>query len=72
MSTQKIVAPVLIVLGVVALAYGGFTYTTERHEAQIGPIEISVTEKERVNIPIWAGIGAIVTGALILGFGGRR
>ena len=56
----------LVVAGVLALAYGGFTYTRETHETDIGPIHMSFSDKKTVNIPIWAGIAAIVTGGLIL------
>lgn len=66
MNAKKIVGIVLLVAGVLALAYGGFTYTTDTHEAQLGPLELSVEEKERVNIPVWAGAAAVVTGVLLL------
>lgn len=66
MTGIKILAIVLIVAGALALGYGGFTYTRETHEAKLGPIEMTVTDRERVNIPIWAGIGAIVAGAFML------
>lgn len=63
---------VLIVLGVLGLAYGGFTYTKKTDKASIGPLEISVKDKETVNIPMWAGIGAIVVGAGVLVMGGKK
>ncbi len=63
---------VLIALGVLGLAYGGFTYTKSTEKASIGPIEISVADKERVNVPMWAGIAAIVVGAGVLVMGGRK
>jgi hypothetical protein len=66
MSSTKIIA---IVLG---LAYGKFTYTKETHEAKVGPLELSVKDKETVNIPMWAGIGSIVVGAGLLLAGGKR
>ena len=66
MSVFKIVAILLITAGILALAYGGFTYTKTTHEAKVGPFEMSVEDKETVNIPIWAGIGAIVVGAALL------
>ena len=50
----------------------GFTYTRDRHETEIGPVEIAVEERERVNVPVWAGIGAIVVGGLLLVGGPRR
>ena len=72
MGGIRMVAIVLIALGVLALMYGGFTYTKETHEMKIGPIELSVKDKETVNVPIWAGVGAIVIGGLLLVFGGRK
>lgn len=72
MSSTKIIAIVLIVAGVLGLAYGQFTYTKETHDAKVGPIELSVKDKETVNIPVWAGVGAIVIGAGLLLVGGRR
>ena len=63
---------VLIALGVLALIYGGFTYTKETHEMKIGPIELSVKDKETVNVPIWAGVGAVVIGGLLLVFGSKK
>jgi drug/metabolite transporter (DMT)-like permease len=72
MTAQKIVAIVLIVAGVLALTYGGFSFTRETHQAKLGPIELSVKERERVNVPMWAGIGAIAIGVVLLVVGGRR
>ena len=66
MNPMKIVGIVLIVAGAVALAYGGFSYTKETHNAEIGPLKLSVKEKEQVNVPQWAGIGAIVVGVVLL------
>ena len=69
MSAVKIAAVVLIVAGILGLVYGGFSYTRETHEASLGPIELSVQEKETVNVPVWAGVGAIAIGGAILLFG---
>jgi len=66
MDGVKIVAMVLIVAGVLALVYGSFSYTKKTHEAKIGTLELSVKEKETVNIPVWAGVGAIVVGGILL------
>ena len=66
MSVVKSVGFALIAAGILGLVYGGFTDTTETHEAKIGPIELSVTDKETVNVPIWAGVAAIVVGGLLL------
>jgi hypothetical protein len=54
------------------LLYGGFTYTKETHSAKLGPIELQVKEKQRVNVPLWAGVGGIVVGAALLLAGGKR
>lgn len=72
MTAQKIVAIVLIVAGVLALTYGGFSFTRETHQAKLGPIELSVKERERVNVPMWAGLGAIAIGVVLLVVGPRR
>ena len=60
MNPIRILAVVLIVAGVLGLVYGSFSYTKETHEAKLGPLELSVKEKETVNIPQWAGVGAIL------------
>jgi TRAP-type C4-dicarboxylate transport system permease small subunit len=72
MNTVKIAAIILIAAGILALAYGGFTYTKGTHEATLGPIELSFKDKATVNVPVWAGVGAIVAGGVLLIFGGNR
>ena len=69
MSAIKILAIVLIVAGIAGLVYGQVSYTKETHEAKLGPLELSVKDKETVNIPVWAGVGAIVVGGALLLFG---
>lgn len=71
MNAIKIAAIALIVAGVLGLVYGGFSYTKETHQASVGPIDLSITESESINIPIWAGVGAIVIGGVLLVFGGK-
>lgn len=71
MNTMKIVAIVLIVAGVLGLVYGKFSYTKETHDTKLGPLELQVKEKETVNIPAWAGVGAIAAGTIILLLRGR-
>jgi hypothetical protein len=66
MDAQRLAAIVLLVAGALGLAYGGFSYTKDTHEADLGPLHMSVAEKKRVNVPIWAGVGAIVAGGLLL------
>jgi len=72
MNSVRLAAIVLIVAGVLGLAYGGFTYTKDTHEATLGPLKMSVTEKGTINVPIWAGVGAIVIGGVLLVFGARK
>lgn len=66
MNAVKMLAIVLIVAGTLGLVYGGFTYTKETHQAKLGPIELSIKDTETVNVPIWAGVGAIVAGVILL------
>jgi hypothetical protein len=66
MNAVKILGIVLIVAGALGLLYGGFTYTKDTHEAKLGPIELSIKDKETVNIPIWAGMGSIAVGVILL------
>jgi hypothetical protein len=61
-----LLAIILITLGVLGLAYGSFTYTKETHNAKIGPIELSVKDKETLNFPVWLGVGAIAAGMILL------
>ncbi len=72
MNASRMAAIVLIVAGVLGLVYGSFSYTKETHETKIGPLELSVKEKETVNIPVWAGIGAIVVGGALLLLGSKK
>jgi len=66
MSPMKIIAIVLIVAGIAGLMYGNFSYTKTTHEAKVGPFDFSVKEKKTVNVPLWAGIAAIVGGIVLL------
>jgi TRAP-type C4-dicarboxylate transport system permease small subunit len=72
MNGLRAIALALIVGGVLALAYGGFSYTDEKTAAKIGPLEINVKEQKSVSIPIWLGIAGIVGGVLVLVGAGRR
>jgi hypothetical protein len=72
MSAIRIAALVLIIAGVLGLVYGNFSYTRETHDVKLGPLELSVKEKETVNVPAWVGVGAIVAGGVLLLFGGRK
>jgi len=72
MNAVKLLAIVLIVAGTLGLVYGGFTYTRDTQQAKIGPIELTVQDRETVNVPVWAGIAAIVIGGGLLVFPLRK
>jgi membrane associated rhomboid family serine protease len=72
MNALKIVAILFIVGGVFGLAYGGFNYTKETHSTDIGPLHLEVKEEQRVNIPLWVGIGGVVGGVLLLVLSSRK
>jgi uncharacterized membrane protein YdcZ (DUF606 family) len=72
MNALKLMAAVLIVAGIVALLYGKFSYTKETHDIKLGPLEMSVAEKQTVNVPVWAGVLAIVGGGVLLIYGSKK
>ncbi len=72
MNAIRILAIAMILGGILALGYGGFTYTKDTNVVKFGPIELSVKEKQTVNVPIWAGIAAVVAGGLLLAFGSKK
>ncbi len=72
MNTIKMAGIALIVAGVLGLLYGSFSYTKETHQAKLGPIELSVNEKQTVNVPVWAGVAGILVGGALLVFGGKK
>ena len=69
MNATKLVGLILIVGGALALAFGGFSYTKDTSAVKIGPVELSVKEKQTVNVPLWAGLAAVVGGGLLIAFG---
>jgi hypothetical protein len=66
MNAFKVLGIALLAAGTLALVYGGFTYTKETHETRIGPLELVVKDRARVDLPVWAGVGAIAGGAALL------
>jgi len=71
MNAVKVAALVLIAAGILGLVYGGFSYTKDTHSAKLGPLELSVKDRETVNVPVWAGVGAIVIGGVLLFVGNK-
>jgi hypothetical protein len=72
MNVSKMMGIILIVAGGLGLMYGGFSYTKKTHETTVGPIELTLKKTETVNIPVWAGIGAIAFGSFLLLFGSKK
>jgi len=63
---MRMLGIVVLVVGILALAYGGFSYSKQTHDTKIGPLEISVSEKQQVNVPVWAGVALAVVGGGLL------
>ena len=72
MNVVKTVGILLIVAGILGLVFSSFSFTKETHELKMGPVELSVKEKQAVAIPTWASVSAIVVGGLLVAFGGRK
>ena len=72
MNAVKIMGIVLIVAGIAGLLYGNFSYTKETHDLKLGPLEMSVAEKQTVNVPVWAGVAAIVGGGALLLYASKQ
>ena len=68
----KIIGVLLIVAGTLGLIYGGFSYTKDKHDVKLGPLQFSLAEKETVNVPVWAGAGAIAVGVILILIGRKR
>ncbi len=66
MSGTKLLGAVLLVVGILALAYGGFSYTKQTDKVNLGPIHVAVEDKERVNVPLWLGVGVAIVGGVLL------
>ncbi len=63
---MRMIAVVILAAGILALVYGGFSYTRQTHEAKLGPLEFSLSENRRVNVPIWAGVALAAAGGVLL------
>ena len=71
MNAIKMLGISLLIAGVLGLVYGGFSYTKDTTAVKLGPIELTVKEKQTVNIPLWAGIASIIAGGVLLILGGK-
>ncbi|MBT9514842.1 MAG: hypothetical protein IV104_21075 [Acidovorax sp.] len=72
MNALRIVGVLLLVLGLAGFLTGGFSFTKESTQAKLGPLELTVKEKESVNIPPWVSLGAMVIGGVVLVLGFRK
>jgi len=72
MNGTRMIALILVIAGVLGLLYGGFSYMKDSKAVKLGSIELSVKERQTINIPTWAGVGAIVVGGLLLALGGKK
>jgi multidrug transporter EmrE-like cation transporter len=72
MNGIRILGIALLIGGILALTYGGFTYTKDTNAVKLGTVELSVQEKETINIPLWAGLGVMITGVLLIAFGDKK
>ncbi len=72
MNGLRMTAIAIMIAGALALAYGGFSYTKDTTALKLGPVELKVQERKTINIPLWAGVAAIVAGGLMLVVGGRK
>lgn len=66
MNTTRMIAIVLIVAGVLGLAYGGFSYTKETTGVKLGPLELKVQERQTVSVPLIVSAGVLVIGVVLL------
>ena len=72
MNAVKILAILLVLGGILGLVFGNFSYTKETQEAKLGPFELTVKDTQTVNVPVWAGVAAIVAGGGLLLFAGKK
>ena len=72
MNAIKIAGVALVLLGLAGFFTGGFSFTRDKTAAKIGPIELTVKERESINIPQWLSLGAVALGAIVLVAGFRK
>lgn len=72
MTGMRILGVILLILGLAGFLTGGFSFTKKTTQAKIGPLELSLQEKETVSVPQWLSIGAIALGAVVLVWSMRK
>ena len=72
MKGLVVVGVVLIVLGIIALAYQGITYTTREKVIDLGPLKASVEKEKTIPLPPVLGGAAVVAGVFLVWMGSRR
>ncbi|CAN5379302.1 hypothetical protein BH09PSE6_BH09PSE6_35550 [soil metagenome] len=72
MNIVRLIGIVLIVAGAIGLVYGGFSFTREKTVVKVGSVELNAKEKESFDVPVWAGIAAVVVGGVLLVAGGKK
>ena len=72
MKVAPIVGIVLIVLGVIALAYQGITYTTQEKVVDIGPLKVEAKREKTIPLPPVLGGVAVAAGVVLMIVGARR
>ncbi len=72
MNSLKMGGLALIIAGVLGIAYGGFSYTKNTTAVKLGSIELTVKERQTVNVPLWVGISAVVLGAALFMLGSKN
>jgi len=63
---------VLIVAGIAGLIYGSFSFVKDTHKATIGSLEMSVNEKQTINVPVWAGVALLLVGGVFVLGNGKK
>lgn len=68
----KVAGVVLVLAGTILLVLRIFGYERRESEADLGPIEIQVVERERIEVPVWVGVALIAAGGLLILIPDRR
>lgn len=68
---MKIIGICLIVVGVLALAFGGFSYTTRERVVDLGPLKVDADKEHSLPVAPIAGVGALVAGIALVMVGSK-